>query len=325
MCYEFGVLVCGIFPFFVASCSKKEEGLINEEQKRELEARLERKKQEERDLLAEKELLSEIAKLKTEDELLKAKLLKEQLLIEAQAAEQKIADEEAKLREEDILSRQALQKVARNRYNNTKYEKLVLLDGKVLKSAKVTQVTPVKVTFIHQSGVARVKYSNLPEEIRLACKYDVELGTLELEKIAKDKNDRLASRSAKIAKRSNQRSNREEADEKIEPSYRRSLEVSDTTEEKVVKPRGKLSVRVVGTRKGSKTIKVIANSNVDAVLHLNDYWRPRSELRVKANVPFSHTWTRVKIKYAVKLSADGKVLDRESSGRKSGLGGNGGL
>jgi len=316
-----GILFCATIPFLAISCSEKDDDdAQNRKEQRELQAKRDKKKQEERESLLEKEKQIELAKLKAEEKAAKAKLLKEQ---EAQEAEQKIADEKESLRQEDILRRQKIQKAACDGYVNTKYAELVLLDGKVLKSAKVTDANPVKVTFLHQNGVARVNYFNLPEEIRLICKYNKELESLELAKrkaIKKERKASLASRPRPTA----YKSKTNDSVSKARPSYKRETKSKNANKEKVVRPKGNLSVRVVATQKRGKTIEVIAKSNVDATLYLNNYKTP-IQYQVKANKPYRHTWLRVGVKYEVKLTANGKILDKESSGRKSGLGGNGGL
>ncbi|MFT5905288.1 MAG: hypothetical protein ACI9E1_000884 [Cryomorphaceae bacterium] len=315
------LLLCGAFPFLVVSCSEKEDDAQLKKEQREALARLEIKKQEKRELLLEKEQNLKLANIKAEEDAAKAKFLKEQLIIENREAEQKLADEKESLRQQDILRRQDNQKLACDKYVNTKYAELVLLDGRVLKSAQVTRATPMKVTFVHKSGVARVEYSNLPKEIRLTCKYNEELEALELEnlKLEEDKRakrKRLAPRPSEILETSNQ----DNYASKSKPSYRAPIKVQRPVEKKLIKPRGKLSVRTIGSTKGGKTIEVIAISNVDATLYLNDYRSSYREYQVKANVKYSHTWSNVNVKYVVKLTANGKILDKESSGRKSGLG-----
>ena len=317
-----------MFSILIVSCKKSgdAEGEVNYEQ-----LRMEKEKLElERDLMLAKEKELAEAKQRAIEQAEKAKLLEEKLLRQKEDEQRKIADEKERVRLLDVAKRQQDQKVAFDGYINTKYDELELLDGKLLKSAKVTGASPVKVTFMHQNGVMRVEYSNLPEEIREICMYDVELEQIELaqieleEKLAREKKMKVIADRASESGSSSQKNTVENRKQSTasRPATPKVSEKESTP--KVVTPRGKLSIRVVGSGRGGKTIHVVAKSNVDAVLYLNDWYHPY-RFHVKANEPYTHIWRNVNNKYSVKLTAKGRILDQESSNRKSGLGGNGGL
>ena len=123
------------------------------------------------------------AKKKAEELAKEMAILAEKKRIEDEArAKQEAMDAEI-ARLKDIEDRQEAQKLAFKNYKGTEYDELKLLNGQILTNVKVSKATPIKVTFLHNDGVANVKYKDLPSDIRKACNFDEELMNLELEKI----------------------------------------------------------------------------------------------------------------------------------------------
>ena len=224
----------------------------------------------------------------------------------------------------DIEKRQREQQLAFRKYKHTRYSELKLKDGRVLKSAKVTNVTPVKVSFMHENGVAAVEYLNLPEEIRGACKYDDELEYIELTRQAKlHEQDIKLSRKKALA-----------AAEKVKEqalaqhsTMEYSQKVPEVKPKSKVRPWGNVTVRLVRSRHyGSyhatyRTYEATVTSNVDAVLSGSNGYD-----RISAGVAFRTTfttWSRFSVRLVTKDT--GKLLDEETQSRRTGLGGSGGL
>ena len=277
-----------------------------------------------RDLIAAKEEEIAAAKQRSLEQAERAKFLQEELIKQEDEAKQKIFDEKERLRLLSIAKRQQEQKVAFDSYINTKYDVLELLDGKLLKSVKVTAVSPINVTFMHQNGVARVEYSNLPEDIREVCMYDVELEHIELARQIKLDESRRAEKLAKKAEMDTS------AQQRLSGNYSSSAGVVKEIPAVKVKPKvfakGGITVRLIRSKYYhrsyiSRTYEVIAKSNVDAYLSGSSGYRP-----VKAGVPYRTTFT-TSSSFEVRLVAKDsrKVLDRETHSRKSGLSTSGGL
>ena len=319
------ILFCTLFSCIIAGCSKKDDNATKEQKLKDIQAlkelhiREKQLEQKERELKLKNEQHLELAKLKAKEEAENAKLIEENLLQEAQEKEKKIAHEKERIKQLEIARRQQIQIAACNEFVNTKYEELLLIDGKKLKSAVVTAANPVTVSFIHQDGVANVGYLNLPKEIRVACMYDKELEEIELVNREELKRERSTSANSGYQAAFDPSKNND-SESSRSPIVRLEENSNAANLDKVAKPKGVLSVRVVASARGNKTIEVIAHSNVDAILYLNDFRYHNYTHQVSANQKYTHTWTNVNVKYDVRLEANGKVLDRESSRSKSGLG-----
>ena len=319
---------------YLPSCSKN----ASEEAKEEALQELEEMKAKQKTLevkLAMEEAKKEAEKKEAEQ---KAATLKAELAAEKEIAEKKLIEELAKaaeaekIKQEEIKRRQDIQSLALSKYVKTKYDELVLLDGKVLKSVEVRSANPSKVSLMHQSGVKSVKYSNLPPEIGEVCLYDEELEIIYLEekaaaevvKAERAKKKAMLLAEQKAAKAEAKAIAKAEAAKATRHYGGTKSSNSRPAEAAPVKPKGNLRVQVVASRKGSKTIELKAKSNVDAILVLNDwiYHRNRRRITVKADQTFSHTWSGVSNKYEVKLiTKDSNIeLAKEAWNRKSGLG-----
>jgi len=182
---------------------------------------------------------------------------------------------------------------------------------------------------MHQGGVKNVKYSNLPQEIGEVCLYDEELELIYLEEKAiataakKERTKKLAEMAAE--KKLAEAEAKAEAASKLAKERRSSSSRARVPAKKAeaVKPKGQLRVRVVASRRGSKTIELVAKSNVDAILILNDWiYRRTHRHQVTAGQVYNHNWTGVSNKYEVKLmSKEGNVvMAKEAWNRKTGLG-----
>ena len=309
----------------LSSCLDKDKGKENsaKEMEQELKETKARQKALEAELAEKKAQKEAEQKAESEAKALEAKIALEKEMAEKEA-KQAIEDEKERVRQEEISKRQKKQEMAQAKFKKTKYDELTLLDGKVLKSVVVTAVNPSKVSLMHQNGVKNVRYSNLPKEIGEVCLYDEELELIYLEEQEIIKQAKL-ERDQKVAmmikeKKEAQKAEREAAKKqssKKRPSYSAAKEKVE-----VVNPRGDIRVKVVASRKGRKTVSVVAKSNVDAYLTLNDwvYHRYYKE-RVTANVLYNHTWRDVGNKYEIKLISkkDGRILGQEAWNRKSGL------
>ena len=318
-----------IISLYLSSCSKKDVSANEAELKMKLELEQMKAKQKALEAKLAKEESEKKAEKEAKEAVAKAEALEAKLAAEREMAEKKLAEklaieaEKERVKQEKIKARQLTQKAAHSKYVKTTYESLTLLDGKVLKKVVVTAANPEKVSLMHYGGVKNVKYSNLPKEIGEACLYDEELEQIYLaekaiatanqnerdkKRVEMQKAEKLAKAEAKAAKLAKARQyGARESSKKAAP----------------VKPKGQLRVKVVATRKGSKTIELVAKSNVDAILVLNDWIYHRTHrFQVTAGQVYNHTWNRVSNKYEVQLLAkEGKaVLAKETWNRKSGLG-----
>jgi len=321
------ILFCGLVPLLLVSCSEDEK-MINDAQVRREKRKQEQKEKQQREELAiqlEKEKQIKLAKLAEEEA--KAKLLKEKLLLAEQEAKQKIAEEEERVRQEAILKRQHQQQLACQNYVNTKYDELVLIDGKVLKAAQVSAAGPVKVSFVHSNGVSRVRYSNLPKEIGETCLYNLELEQLELERIEAVEKARIEKLAATSVNQSRtQISKREKGESIFKRTPSRKTQV-DKTPKVAIRSSGRVSSKVVrayrkyysphGREYHFKDLVIMAKANTKAYLYFNG--RKVKTLEPNKLARFEGT-SKIKGKYTVTLKDEkGKVLDSESDSRKSGL------
>lgn len=310
-----------VFPLTIVSCSvEKDEETKEEKERKELLATEKRLKKEARELeLAKKKELQKAEQL-AEEEAMQAKLLEEELLKKQQEEEQRVAEEKERLRLEEIAKRQEVQEVAIEEYLGTKYEELKLENGRVLKSVKVTSANPIGVSFMHSGGVARVEYSELPSEIREACMYDEELATIAVEREQAMKVER---QKAMIARSKLKKENDVKKASSTTRSTASRSKVEAKEPEKEVRPRGILSVRVVGSARLGKRVEMRAKTNVNASITLDGVYEYGVYVTKTYSVPakksFSIVVSNVKSKYIATLNGGGKILDQESSGSKSGL------
>ncbi len=310
-------IMCVLLSYLLLSC--KDSG-SSSQSKIDIEA-LEKSRAEKLQALAQLEKEQEEAKLKEKEAELAAieaaEKLKELEKLKMQQELDRIAAEKETKRLEEIKQRQAAQERARDLYVGTKYDRLELLNGKILQSAVATKASAAQITYMHKNGVANVKYSNLPKEIAEKCRYDPELELIAAEE--KKALQKKMQEARKIADENKPKaSNFSTAKRTVKPQSPKKVEEE---KKKAITPRGRLSVKVVGYGKGGKTINVEARANVDATLYLNDLHDYRRYVyEVKAGVTYSHVWRRVSTTYEAKLvSKSGKVLDVESDKRKSGL------
>ena len=250
----------------------------------------------------------------------------EQERAEQERAEKERAEKEQKY-QEDIAKRLNAQKIACDKFVNTKFDKLVLLDGKVLNAVSVTAANPSKVSLMHQNGVKNVKYSNLPEKFGVACLYDQELDLVYQEKMVvaeqakmeRAKKQAILVREAKEAKAA---AKAEELAKKSSSRTKSNHNSRKSTETEVVNPIGHIKVKVVASSKGRKTVSVTAKPNVDGVLRLHDWVYHRYyNVPVKAGELYNKVWSNVGNRYEITLLTKdkSKVLDKETWNRKSGL------
>ena len=243
-----------------------------------------------------------------------------QLKRDQEAEKVRAAKEKEAQRQAAILKKQKAQELACSKYIGTNYKTLELSGGKILTSVEVTRADAQSVSFMHSNGVATIKYADLPDRIRNECKYDPELAQLAKDKEKSAKKHYMAKKSHKSKK----------STPKKAKTYRSSTSNTGNVtkkkpvDKKQVTPRGKITVKIVRVRRGNKDIEIKGIANVNATLHLNDwYWRRYTKKNIKAGIPFTHTWSSVGSKYEVKLVDDnsGVNLDYESNSKKSGLGG----
>ncbi len=259
----------------------------------------------------EKVVLLELDAMKAQKKAIELKLAAEKA---KQKVELKIAEYRATVEEtravkesEELKKKQEAQRKALTRFVNTKYDELILRDGTVLKSVKVTAATPSRVSLMSDRGVKNVKYSNLPEEIGVVCLYDEKLELIYINELAfaaqlKVEEEKEKERAAQLVSSKPKLKNVE----------------SKKTKEKRVKPVGHIRVKVVATKKyGRKTIEVIAKSNVDAYLLLNGGTR----LTVNANQVYHRTYTTTSKEYTLELMSkkDKIIFAKEAWNKKSGL------
>ncbi len=207
---------------------------------------------------------------------------KEAEKIEAQKlADEELAEKQLQAELAELEIRTAAQKAAWANYIGTKYDTLKLENGKTLTNAKVSEVRPTHVTFMHSAGIANIKFIELSPSIRTTCKYDPELAAISKKKQAElQRKIRTNMAYRRIAQEKRAKSFTDKTSANNNSSYKK-----EETTKKEVRPFGSISVRIKNidtdgirdygyktrTRRDGlrKTIEISAYSNVPAILSVN--------------------------------------------------------
>ena len=219
--------------------------------------------------------------------------------------------------EEDEMRKKVLEE-----RKKAKGEKMAILEtksGKVFKDCTINKVSDVGISIRHSSGLSRVPSEELPEELHSRFRFEGEKALAQLREERKAMSEFARSTASNSTSSSN--SNPSVDGDTSSPPEKRNSDPSDNEE---TTPKGWLKARIVGSKKGTKEVEFRVLANCPTRLKV---WRTAtgkspyvSTFTIAEKESFVKTvWMRND--YQAELSTKtGKVLDKESSSRKTGLG-----
>jgi hypothetical protein len=246
--------------------------------------------------------------------------LLDELKAELEAIEQK---EEALARELDsrkkYLSNLQIKKAVakthaeRDKAVGERMESLKLVSGKTYEDVEIRKVSDVGITIFHSSGSARIDAKDLPPIFKERFLFD---------------SDRAAAIRNKETMAASAHYSTITPDAAINslPQKASSNLPQQATEkdEKEVAPKGRLTARIIGYKKGHKEVEFTAFTNCDARVTVYGAIEYPPDYRYSFSTTSGQKTIRnVKVRndYSASLhSSSGKLLDEEQSRQKSGLG-----
>jgi len=307
--------LCICLPFTLLSC-KRSDSVSDEDAKAKAEqqrladeAKIKTKEANKKKV--EMERLAAEEKKKLESEAREAEIQKLKLAEDKRLEEDRI--EKERLEQEAIITALRIkQKAARELYVGTKYESLTV-EGKEYKSLVVTKANDSHVSFMHSTGVANIKYTDLSEDIRKACVYD--------ERTILEEKPQVTRRPvAKVEKK-------KKAGKKASSAAAKKAPTKAPEPKKKAPNHGGIKTRVVrmyqkyfpeyNRKFHVKDLSVAVRANTEAKLYFNG----SMVMNIPANKTMTFNGTSLpKGKYKLELKdTKGKTLDTETDGRKSGL------
>jgi hypothetical protein len=236
----------------------------------------------------------------------------------------RLLEEEAALTSELARKSQALDEIRSTKLRAIKESRekaigeslgeLKLESGRIYEDAKIREVTDVGISVTHASGSARIAAKDLPEALRERFMFDSEAG----EELLR------AEREIALLHHLQASPVKEGPPESTRTSDTGSI-ANDAPEQPASAPKGNVTARIVGYRNNYKEVEFACIANCDASLTVRGaaLYPPTYEVTftLAKGVAAKHT-VLVRNKYSAVLeNSEGRMLDQESSLRKTGLGG----
>lgn len=236
----------------------------------------------------------------------------------------RLVEEEAALTSELARKSEALDEIRSNKLRAIKETRekaigeslgdLKLESGRIYEDVKIREVTDVGMSVSHASGSARIAAKDLPETFRERFKFDSGAAQELLR----------AERGIALLHHSQASPVKEGPPESPRTSDTGTI-ANAAPEQPASAPKGNITARIVGYRNNYKEVEFACIANCDASLTVRGAVKyPPTYVvtfRLAKGVAAKHT-VLVRNKYsAVLQNTEGKMLDQESSLRKTGLGG----
>jgi regulator of replication initiation timing len=191
---------------------------------------------------------------------------------------------------------------------------LKLESGRIYEDVKIREVTDVGMSVSHASGSARIAAKDLPEALRERFMFDSEAAAELLR----------AEREIALLHHLQASPVKESPPENTHTNDSGAI-VNDPPAQPASTPKGNVTARIVGYRNNYKEVEFACIANCDASLTVRGaaLYPPTYEVTftLAKGVAAKHT-VLVRNKYsAVLQNSEGRMLDQESSLRKTGLGG----